>query len=151
MHVVLIRATESDIDFLLQLRSLTMGKYLADSGAPTDSDSLMSRVRYEFEHAHIVQVNGQPAGLFKYRFMPQEQHWYLIQIQIHPSFQNRGLGKQLIESLIAQASTQNHSVVLSVLKNNPARHLYHRLGFQVTDQNDQEFIITRFPNTIKQD
>ncbi|MBX9446605.1 GNAT family N-acetyltransferase [Dickeya chrysanthemi] len=146
MHVDLIPATESDIDFLLQLRKLTMGKYLADIGASTDHESLMRRVRYEFEHAHIVQADGQPAGLFKYRFMPQEQHWYLMQIQIHPNFQNRGLGRQLIENLLTQASTQNQAVVLSVLKNNPARHLYHRLGFRVTDQNDREFIMTCLPN-----
>ncbi|ADM97261.1 GNAT family N-acetyltransferase [Dickeya dadantii] len=146
MHPELLPATESDIDFLLQLRRLTMGKYLADIGASTDHDSLMRRVRYEFEHAHIVRVEGQPAGLFKYRFMPQEQHWYLIQIQIHPDFQNRGIGKQLIETLLAQASAQGQAVVLSVLKNNPARHLYHRLGFRVTDQIEREFIMTCLPN-----
>lgn len=148
MHVDLIPATESDIDFLLQLRWLTMGKYLTDIGASTDAESLMRRVRYGFEHAHIVEVDGQPAGLFKYCFMPQEQHWYLMQIQIHPDFQNRGLGKQLIEKLLAQASTQHQPVVLSVLKNNPARHLYHRLGFRVTDQNEREFIMTCLPNTL---
>ncbi|ANE76318.1 GNAT family N-acetyltransferase [Dickeya solani] len=146
MHPELIPATELDIDFLLQLRKLTMGKYLVDIGASTDRDSLLRRIRYEFEHAHIVWVEGQPAGLFKYRFMPQEQHWYLIQIQIHPDFQNRGIGKQLIETLLAQASAQGQPVVLSVLKNNPARHLYHQLGFRVTDQTEREFIMTCLPN-----
>ncbi|MGM3173890.1 GNAT family N-acetyltransferase [Dickeya lacustris] len=143
MQLDLIPATPSDIPYLLQLRQRTMAGYLADIGAPTDDDSLMQRVLYAFEHAHIVQLEGQPAGLFKYAFVPEAQHWYLIQLQIHPDFQNRGIGQLLIASLIAKASAECQPVVLSVLKNNPARFLYQHLGFNITAEDEREFMMRR--------
>ncbi|SLM64158.1 MULTISPECIES: GNAT family N-acetyltransferase [Dickeya] len=145
MRLEQVPATLSDIPYLLQLRQLTMAGYLADIGAPTDNDSLMQRVLYAFEHAYLVLADGKPAGLLKYAFVPDAQHWYLMQIQIHPDFQNRGLGRLLIESLIARASAQRQPVVLSVLKNNPARLLYQRLGFEITGEGDREFTMCHPP------
>jgi GNAT superfamily N-acetyltransferase len=55
--------------------------------------------------------------------------WDLIQIQLTPSLQGQGFGAQLIQSIISQARQAGASLKLDVLKANPARRLYERLGF----------------------
>ncbi|WP_192458074.1 GNAT family N-acetyltransferase [Musicola keenii] len=146
MHLELLPATESDINYLLHLRTLTMKRYLEDVGAPTDKETFLQRIRHEFAHANIIMVDSQRAGLFKYRFIAEQQHWYLLQIQVHPDYQHRGIGGMLISDVIARAAKHHHPVVLSVLKSNPARKLYERLGFRITSEGAQEFIMTRTPD-----
>jgi ribosomal protein S18 acetylase RimI-like enzyme len=47
--------------------------------------------------------------------------------------QNSGIGTEVVKSFIAQAQEQRLPLCLSVLKVNPARQWYERLGFRVTD------------------
>ena len=57
--------------------------------------------------------------------------WDLIQIQLAPSLQGQGFGAQIIQSVISEARDAGASLKLDVLKVNPARRLYERLGFTV--------------------
>ncbi len=65
MEYLLRQAVDLDIDFLLNLRDITMGKYLKDCGMHRTKDAYLSRILYEFEHAKIIEVAGSSAGLFK--------------------------------------------------------------------------------------
>jgi ribosomal protein S18 acetylase RimI-like enzyme len=59
------------------------------------------------------------------------------EIQIQPSYQNRGIGTRLLRDTINRAHEQHKKVSLSVaLKNERAYRLYERLGFQKVAQND---------------
>ncbi|KDM91174.1 hypothetical protein EA58_13570 [Photobacterium galatheae] len=133
------KAGEQDVPFLLALRELTMTPYLEKAGAPTDQVSHLSRIQYHFDAAQILEVNGQDAGLFKAIYQPEQRQWYLCQIQIHPQFQNLNLGKKLIGDLIARAFANHESVALSVLKGNPAKRLYEKLGFRCISESEIEF------------
>jgi ribosomal protein S18 acetylase RimI-like enzyme len=54
--------------------------------------------------------------------------------------QNRGIGTEVIRSVIAEAKrTTDGAFDLSVLKVNPARRLYERLGFGVIEETKHHF------------
>ncbi|EGR1275243.1 histone acetyltransferase [Vibrio parahaemolyticus] len=146
MEYSLRQAVDSDIDFLLNLRDITMGKYLKDCGMPRTKDAYLSRVLYEFEHAKIIEVEGSSAGLFKAKFNEGSNEWYLVQIQIHPNYQNQKIASSLISRLIDKANLTGSSVGLSVLKTNPAKHLYSRLGFVPVGENELEYLMQHKPN-----
>ncbi|MET8354138.1 GNAT family N-acetyltransferase [Micromonospora sp. NPDC005206] len=56
---------------------------------------------------------------------------YLERVEIHPGYQGRGMGSQLIGQLLREAAGRGLPVVLDVLDiNHGARALYRRLGFQ---------------------
>lgn len=139
MQFTLRKATEADIDFLLQLRDLTMRQYLEEMGAPTSAEEFVARVQYHFDDAKIIEINGKSAGLFKASFLPEQNQWYLVQIQIHPDYQGQNIGGTLIKQLIEKANTQGASVALSVLKTNPAKGLYDRLGFVQVGETEFEY------------
>jgi ribosomal protein S18 acetylase RimI-like enzyme len=55
-------------------------------------------------------------------------------ICIVPEHQRNGIGTEIIRRAVAQAREQKISLYLSVLKVNPARRLYERLGFRVIEE-----------------
>lgn len=68
-----------------------------------------------------------------------ESHYQLREIQIHPDFQNRGIGTQLIKAVIQRAKENGKELKLRVLLTNPAVNLYKRLGFTITEKNDVQY------------
>ncbi|MGL6259720.1 GNAT family N-acetyltransferase [Vibrio sp. WXL210] len=141
MAIKLRPAKESDVDFLIGLRNQTMTGYLQDVGMPTSKEAFEERVRHAFEHAQIVEDDGLPIGLFKVEFTPENNHWFLVQIQIDPRYQGRNIGRYLIENLIETAQVTKATVGLGVIKTNPAQRLYTRLGFKVVGESQQEYLM----------
>lgn len=56
-----------------------------------------------------------------------------LAIAVLPDFLGQGIGTQLLTHLLQAASKRYPAVMLSVRKNNPARHLYERMGFKIVD------------------
>lgn len=53
----------------------------------------------------------------------------LVDVSLLPEFRNRGIGGALLRDLLDRAASENRCVSLHVLPDNPAVHLYRRLGF----------------------
>ena len=130
-------ATEADIPFLLELRRRTMSEHLQASGIEPSESERRARVLASFDCAEIVLLAGAPVGLLKVVRGPD--NWDLVQIQILPEKQGRGFGTTILEKLLADAVNAQVTVSLSVLKVNPARQLYERLGFHIVAQNDHAY------------
>jgi ribosomal protein S18 acetylase RimI-like enzyme len=56
-----------------------------------------------------------------------------LAIALLPDYTGQGLGTQLLTHLIPAAREVYPAIVLSVRMSNPARHLYERMGFVVTE------------------
>lgn len=135
-------ATHADRAFCWQLHAQTMRAYV---DATWGWDEVDQRARFEqgFDVAalRIVEVDGTPVGALKVDTggMPVR----LLSIAIAPSHQRRGLGAALIEHVVREAG--NAPVWLQVLKVNPARRLYRRLGFVVIDETATHWRMERTP------
>jgi ribosomal protein S18 acetylase RimI-like enzyme len=136
-RVSLRPATDADVPFLLALREQTMTAHQLASGLQPTSLEREQRVRYRYECAQIVEREGRAAGLFK--VARDGLQWQLVQIQLAPELQGQGVGEALIRGLIAEARGAGASLRLNVLHQNPARHLYERLGFVVVNDGEHEY------------
>lgn len=143
MEINLRPANDEDVQFLLELRVSTMKTYLEKDGVPCTEEENLFRIKYNFEDAQIVEIDGKRAGLFKASYLADNDLWYLFQIQVHPEFQNLKIGTYLINTLIQKADQQGSSVGLSVLKSNPAANLYRKLGFKDVEENEHEYELLR--------
>lgn len=94
----------------------------------------MQRVMQSLEIAQIIEQAGQAIGVLK--VLRDGVQWELYQIQLLPQFQGQGIGAQIIGSLIAEARTAGVGLRLGVLRANPARKLYERLGFVVVSEKE---------------
>lgn len=133
------KASENDINFLLDLRTNTMNEHYASSNLPIDRESTLKRVLYQFEKAHIILLNSKPAGLLKINRSTDKIE--ILQLQIDPSQQGKGLGKTVLTNIINEASLAEKKVILSVLKTNKAQHLYSSLGFKVVDEDEHSYFM----------
>jgi ribosomal protein S18 acetylase RimI-like enzyme len=125
-------ATQEDVPFLLELRRETMHPHVLASGLVPSEEHDARRVLFRFDCAQIIMLAGEPVGLLK--LLREGTDWYLSEVQLKPSLQKQGLGTQLVQSVITDAQLAGASVRLDVLKSNPARRLYQRLGFTVISE-----------------
>lgn len=131
------QAVEADVPFLLLLRERTMVTHQLASGLVPSEDEREQRVRARFESAQIILLAGEPIGMLK--VIRDGVMWDLLQIQLTPEKQGAGWGTRIVQGLIADARRCGASLRLSVLRANPARHLYERLGFVVTQEGPHSY------------
>jgi ribosomal protein S18 acetylase RimI-like enzyme len=131
------KAVEADVPFLLDLREQTMVQHQRASGVEPSDNERVQRVMAHFEWAQIIMLSARPVGLLK--VVREGSEWELVQIQLIPELQGAGLGKRLVEGVIADARKSAASLRLSVLRENPARRLYDRLGFVVFSEGPHSF------------
>ena len=129
--------TESDIPFLLALRVQSMGPHLAAAGIDATEADYLVRVRYRLDCAEVLLRDGVPVGLLK--VVREATTWTVMQIQFLPEVQGQGLGARVLRQVIADARRAGVALCLSVLKANPAKDLYERLGFVVVGETEDEF------------
>jgi ribosomal protein S18 acetylase RimI-like enzyme len=137
-HTINLRAAlQEDEPFLLLLRKLTMNGHLTRAGQPVDDDAHYQRVRTHFDDARIICCGLKRIGLVKaYR---SESEWVILQIQVLPDHQRKGIGEWVVRGILMEAGQAGLPVSLSVLKGNPARRLYERMGFELVSQTDSAF------------
>ena len=69
----------------------------------------------------------------------------IADVQILPVHQRRGYGTEAIGIVLREAFAAGKAVTLGVLKNNPARSLYDRIGFTVIGATQTHFLM-RLPS-----
>ncbi|WP_109098839.1 N-acetyltransferase [Aquimarina sp. AU58] len=133
----LIKAQESDKDFLFKLRKATMVEHLEEMGIFLSDEEHLSRIDFQYDNAYVILKSNQRAGVLKY--IETEHAIEILQIQVLPEYQGHGIGKYVIKDIIETAKASNKDMVLKVLKENPARYLYERMGFDTVDEDKYEF------------
>jgi ribosomal protein S18 acetylase RimI-like enzyme len=137
------QAKASDIDTLLRLRAATMTEHQLRAGAPSDDDFQMSRVLYRLGDAQLAFLGSEMVGLLKAHRTDKE--WMLVQVQVVPERQGQGLGAALVNCILRRAREDGYPVMLDVLKGNPAKRLYERLGFVVTGEEERTYLMRWTP------
>ena len=130
------RATDADVDWLVALRIATMRGYIEASGTRLSDSEQRARVLQDFDCIRIVRVMSPtgPEDVGMMKVVRGASVWTLVQIQIVPARQGQQIGGRLVEGLQRDATDRGVPVELSVLKVNPARRLYARLGFEVVKE-----------------
>ena len=93
------------------------------------------------DHYDVIEINNLIIGLMK--VVSSETEIYLAEIQIVQDYQKQGIGTNLIQSLIQEAQISNKKLWLKVLKNNPAKKLYQRLGFIKQEELIYHFLMVK--------
>jgi GNAT superfamily N-acetyltransferase len=126
-------ATSNDMEFLWQLHCATMKGYIAKTWGWDEEWQRRHFTEY-FVPARI-QIIGR--GNEDVGMIVVERHldrMFLASMEITPKHQRIGLGSAIIGSLLAKADKRHVPVDLQVLKVNPARVLYERLGFTLIEE-----------------
>jgi ribosomal protein S18 acetylase RimI-like enzyme len=137
-HIDLQQAKAEHYDFSLQLYLLTMRPYVQEL---TVWDEQEQRARFaaqwKREEVRIISLDGKDVGWLQVVELPTEIR--LQKFFVSPQYQRSGIGSEILSNLLATWRSTGKKIVLRVLKNNPARRLYERLGFSVVAEESATF------------
>ncbi len=130
---------ESDYDFLERLYRSVREAEIAPLDWPEEAKRqfLVSQFALQYHHYtehyfdaefSIIERCGTPVGRL-YIFRGPGDH-RIVDISLLAEVRNAGVGRALLEAVLAEASDCGKTASIHVEKFNPARHLYDRLGFR---------------------
>lgn len=103
-------------------------------GDPTEAQ-LKNRWREQeigFRELLVAEVEGALVGtvsISETELLPRALH--LFALEVAPEWRNRGVGTSIVQRVVSEAKRRRRGrVYLEVRVDNPARRLYHRLGFR---------------------
>ena len=129
MPISLRLAKLEDKDFLWSLHRETLQEYIDEIwGWDEQVQQKIFNDSFDPSDRQIVETDGCAIGMLQ-----ADRHTdfiFLKNIQIAPSYQHRGIGSEIVISLIEEANDRGIPIRLQVLKVNPAHSFYERLGFR---------------------
>ena len=130
MKITLRKATAEDEEFVLTTHHLAYRDVVVAQFGEWDEQRQDNYFYQKWfpEKIDLIEFEGSLAGYLIVETLPN--HIFLSEIVILPNFQNKGIGRKLIEDQCAKAIAAALPLRLRVLKANRAIDLYTRLGFQ---------------------
>ncbi len=144
MQIVLRPGVTRDREYVWWLHCETMRQYVDETWG---WDQTWQRRRFDetFDPLSylIIEKDGESIGRISVRRPGDEI--FLAGIEIAPEQQNQGIASQLIGELLHESDQLRLPIKLQVLKVNPARRLYERLGFVYTGETPTHYLMARQP------
>ena len=128
MRYSLRPATSNDLDAMMAIGNEGIRPYVEEVRGWDEAEETRGFVEHFLpELTSIIVVDGHDVGYLKTE--SHADHVYIDGIYLAKAYRSSGLGTLLISRTIADAHAKDKRVRLRVLKPNPARRLYDRLGF----------------------
>jgi len=133
---------DADLPFVAALYASTRAEEVAVTGWPIEHQRAFLAQQHDAQHRHyrthyadalwlILEKGDAPIGRL---YLDQwERELRVIDISLVPSCRSQGIGAAVLRDVQELARARALGVSIHVEKNNPARHLYGRLGFTVAE------------------
>lgn len=129
-------AVAEDSDLIYAIKTEALKEYAEATWGPWDEAWQRQRfdANFGYQRFQIVVVEEEPIGFLETAVEPD--HVRINNIALAAKWRNQGIGAALILDLAAKT---NSEIRLRVLKTNPAKRLYERLGFTVVGDPDEHW------------
>ncbi|MHC4598048.1 MAG: GNAT family N-acetyltransferase [Planctomycetota bacterium] len=128
-------ATAEDDGFAYRVKKQALGPYITEVwGWDEAVQREFHRNEFDASRLEILAWSGRDVGTMAVR--SDGEGLTLFALYILPQCQNRGIGTRLLRALQEEARGKGIPVKLQVLKVNPARRLYERMGFIAKGETD---------------
>lgn len=145
MAIALRPALDHDFDYCKRLYFNEMQWIIEELRLERVSQETSFQQQWNLAQVRIIVFDGSDIGWIQ--TMTQEDELFIAQMFVDRPFQRKGVGTEVMKRLIVEAAQSHQAMRLNVVKINPARHLYERLGFHVTHEDDRKFYMKRGPDT----
>lgn len=134
--------TDEDLPFVAELYASTRRDEVAMTGWPTEMQEAFLDQQHEAQHRHyslhfadaewlIIEREAEAVGRLYLRSLPENLH--IIDISLLPESRRKGIGGAIMQDILDHARELGKGVTIHVERNNPARALYTRLGFEMIE------------------
>ncbi|MHA7966546.1 GNAT family N-acetyltransferase [Paenibacillus sp. CAU 1782] len=140
-NFTLDKSESCDVEAIANLRAVVLYDDLTRLGRFND-EKVRQRLRDSFdpEHTWIIKSDSEFIGCIA--FKPASEGYLVEHFYIHPDYQGKGIGSQVLEYFLAQNYVLGKRVSLNVLQGSPARRLYERFGFKVDSEDPVDIFMS---------
>jgi len=141
--VSLRTCTDADLPFLQRLYATTRAVEMEQVDWTDAQKDEFLQFQFHAQHTHynehfaqasrdIIEVDGSACGRLYIDLRSDEIR--LIDIALLPETCGHGIGGAILAAILEAARARSLPVTIHVEQNNPALHLYQRLGFEQIDE-----------------
>ena len=99
-------------------------------------------INKELDNINVIVYQNREIGIFTNKI--NEDNKSVIELfYIDKKFQGRGIGKEILEEQLEKDKQNGRDTILQVFKENPARFLYKKVGFEVYDETESHYKMIR--------
>jgi len=139
--IALRPARPEDLAFCRRVKDDTMRWIITEFGWDDRGQAERFASQWQPDETRIITYAGNDVGWLQTR--PVDDAVFLAGIYLDTPFHGRGIGTQVMQIVIDEARRDGEAVTLGVVKINPARRLYERLGFRTTGEDEYKFYMRR--------
>ncbi len=137
MQIEFRQIKTSDFDFLWRLHNAALKDYVTKTWGWDETWQRENFAKtFDPSDGKIIVIDRKDAGFWW--VIEKESETLLASIRLLPEHQNQGIGSKIIRDLLEKSEKP---VRLQVLKVNPARRLYERLGFKIFEETATHFVM----------
>jgi GNAT superfamily N-acetyltransferase len=144
-HITLRSAAKSDFEACRRVYFAEIGWINERLALDPEVQATSFQSLWDSSQVRIIQFDGTDAGWLQ--IVPREDAYFLGSLFIDRPFQGRGIGTEVMRRVLEEGARRGQPVCLSVVKFNPARRLYERLGFTVTHEDERKVHMSWEPST----
>jgi ribosomal protein S18 acetylase RimI-like enzyme len=148
VRIALRKASAEDFDYCASLYFAAMKTTIKELMLSEPAQAANLRQRWNAVEVRMIVVDGKTVGWLQSRH--EDGALFLGQLFIDAPFQRQGIGSKVLHDIIQEAAAANQAVTLGVVKINPARRLYERLGFRATHEDERKVYMRREPTSQTQ-
>ncbi len=141
MHIAFRNAQPGDFDYCASLYFAWAGKVIEELNLSMPVQVSSFRQGWAVEQVQIITRDGADVGWMQSRLEGDALH--LVQLFVDAPFRGQGIGRQVMQCLFKEAA--GRPMTLGVVKTNPARRLYERMGFRPTHEDERKIYMRRDP------
>lgn len=133
LSFTLDKSESSDVEAIADLRVIVLYDDLTRLGRFND-EKVRQRLRDSFDPEHTWMIKSDSECIGSIAFKPASDGYLIEHFYIHPRYQGKGIGSQVLAHFLAQNHVLGKRVALNVLQGSPAKRLYERFGFKVDSE-----------------
>jgi GNAT superfamily N-acetyltransferase len=144
MPIRLRPSLDHDFDYCRRIYFSEMNWIIQELGLDRIAQETSFRKHWNSTQVRVVVLDRTDVGWVQ--TIRQDDQLFVAQMFVDSRFQRQGIGTEVMKRLIREATALNLAVRLNVVRINPARRLYERLGFRVTHEDERKFYMKRDPD-----
>src|SRR3984893_8567266 len=145
MQITLRPARTEDFDYCVSLYFAGMERVIRELNLDRVAQAAALRQQWDVTQVRIIALDDADIGWVQ--STTRADALFPSQLFVDGSFRRRGIGTEVMNRLISEATRARQAVTLGVVKTNPALRLYERLGFRITHEDDRKFYMRRDPES----
>ena len=147
--------TDDDLEFLQRLYASTRADEMAVVPWSDEEKRVFLDQQFHAQHTFyhqqfrdarfsLILQDEQPIG--RLYLQHRKDEFRIIDISLMPEARGKGFGGGILQDILDEAQQHQLPVRIHVEYNNPAMHLYERLGFVKTDETGVYYLMERKPD-----